>query len=1067
MSAEKGQRRILLLLKLVQKCANMLKKSSVIFLFLLLGGALNVIKGQSSEAFVAEENSYEKALGLYQMEQYGNAQDLFDQSARNQAYPAEVREQAQYYGAVCAIHLYNGDVEERIADFALRHETSPLVNRLYLQYAHNLFSLKRYSRAHFYYTMVDPYRLDEDQKAEFQFKWAYSLLQQEQNEQALPLFFKLKDGESAYANSAKYYYGHILYADSNYAAALGSFLALQEDPNFGPLVPYYLAHIYYALEDFSKLVEVGEELIGTASSGRAPEIAKLLADAFYERGEYHQTIKYLELYQDKGGKMRLPDHYQLGYSFYREGRYAEAIGSFNKISRGPADLQQNAYYHLGDCYLKIGKKNQALTAFKAASDLTADPAITEDAAYQYVKLNYELASPFSDAIRSFQDFLKRYPNTGYRAKIQEYLANIYITTKDYDRALEAIKETGLKSPEMQAVYQRISFYRALEMFSALQFEGAMNKLKESQRYPKDGNLANLANYYLGETAYRLKEYEQARDYYRDFRAGMGAAASDVFDRSFYNSAYSSYKLFDFEAAAKDFRRFAKNAGDKDPRKADANIRLGDCYLLTGGYLLAVDFYQEAIALNSPESDYAYLQKSECQALIGKHAQKIATLNKLLERFPKSVYAEQAQFELGLANLQLEQYEASLQAFDRFKKRFPNSQQVAQADLKKGLIFSNTDRNAEAIGVYQQVVKDYPNTQEALEAIRLAEIVYKRQGQIGAYLDWVATIGFVDFKESTLDSTAYSAAFDQYASGDCEGALRSMDAYLMRFERGIFRYQANYYAAQCASSTGQDQRAMAYYQALAKRPGEYQVEALLYTAKQYLADSNYVEARSSYQSLLGLGLSKAKQEEAYGGLLKAAQALKDDALILSASQEITATPDLAKSLKEKARILSARIHLAREEFPQAERQFAALRQSDNGEYQAEAFYGQAFMLTQLKQHDSSNTLINEMIQALPSYKEWKMKALLLMAENFWRLDDIFQARYIIDFIVNDNSFPALVEAAKRLDERIQEAEARAIEEKEALLKAQSSPIMLDANGGIQIIDGPSFEEELEEVEIIEK
>ena len=102
---------------------------------------------------------------------------------------------------------------------------------------------------------------------------------------------------------------------------------------------------------------------------------------------------------------------------------------------------------------------------------------------------------------------------------------------DYDRALEAIKETGLKSPEMQAVYQRISFYRALEMFSALQFEGAMNKLKESQRYPKDGNLENLANYYLGETAYRLKEYEQARDYYRDFRAGMGAAASDVFDRS--------------------------------------------------------------------------------------------------------------------------------------------------------------------------------------------------------------------------------------------------------------------------------------------------------------------------------------------------------------------------------------------------------------------------------------------------------------------------------------------------------------------------------------------------------
>ena len=48
-----------------------------------------------------------------------------------------------------------------------------------------------------------------------------------------------------------------------------------------------------------------------------------------------------------------------------------------------------------------------------------------------------------------------------------------------------------------------------------------------------------------------------------------------------------------------------------------------------------------------------------------------------------------------------------------------------------------------------------------------------------------------------------------------------------------------------------------------------------------------------------------------------------------------------------------------------------------------------------------------------------------------------------------------------------AEAKAIKEKEDLLQAQASPISLDPESGLQIIDIPEKEEPLEEPELIKR
>lgn len=1014
------------------------------------------------------EDAYELALELLEKQQYGNAQQIFDAIVADPRFDDEKRMNARYFAAYCAIELYHGDIEERVEEFAKIHETSPLQNRLWLRYANNLFSLKRYRQSLPYYERVDSYALNKVQKGEFQFKWAYALMQDAQTSKAQDLFLKLKDGKSAYSSSARYYYAHLLYVDSNYAESLKNFLPLQEDPNFGPMVPYYLAHIYYQLEDYNKLVEIGEELIATASPGRAPEIAKLLSDAFFSRKDYANTLKYLEIFQDKGGRMRLQDHYQAGYAYYQEGRYPEAIKSLNKITAGSEELRQNAYYHLGDAYLKVGEKNQSMVAFKAAADLQHNPKITEDAAYNYAKLSYELASPFKDAIAVLKDFLRQYPDSPHRKQVNGFLANIYITTKDYDRAMTSIKEAGMNSPQMRSIYQQIAFYRATEMFNSLKFAAALEKYQECQAYPENKDLANLAQYWIGECKYRLRDYEGARTSFQDFRQGKGAAAQSVFNRSYYHTAYCAYKLFDFKAAADDFRVFVRDAANDDPRKADAYLRLGDAYLLTGGYLLASDFYEKAIQANSVEAAYAYFQRSVCLGLDGKTDAKIIELKTLLSKHSRSAYSEKAQFELGLTYLQKDDYENSLTVFQEFRTKYPNSDRLLEVRLKEGLIYSNRDQNEKAITVFKEVVQKYPGTQEAFEAVRLAEIAYKRERRINDYLDWVAELDFVDIKESALDSTAYSAAFDIYADGKYDEAYRALDTYLTRFPKGVFRDQAIYFAADAAMRQDMNQEAYDYFKELENSTNrDYKLAALPFLAEADYKDSNYALARERYGRYLLIAESKDQSISARIGVLRSCEKLGDDDGILEHSAALIANTELPKNLRTEARKYRAFAYFRREALNESYTLFEEVRDASAGNLQAEAYYQMALIKNMQSQYDSSNALIQSMIEALPSYREWKMKALLLMAENFWKLDDIFQANYILDFVIENHDTEALLEEAQKLKADIQEAEARALAEKEALLRKQSAPISLDEDGDLQLLDFQGDDLPLEEPEIIEK
>ena len=157
----------------------------------------------------------------------------------------------------------------------------------------------------------------------------------------------------------------------------------------------------------------------------------------------------------------------------------------------------------------------------------------------------------------------------------------------------------------------------------------------------------------------------------------------------------------------------------------------------------------------------------------------------------------------------------------------------------------------------------------------------------------------------------------------------------------------------------------------------------------------------------------------------------------------------KALIQEARRVAALGKLNDEKWEEAKDLLTQLIKESGGEVKAEAMYNLAVVQNKQQQYEDSKATVYKLIEELPDYKEWKMKGLILLAENFWYQDDIFQANYTLDFVISAAYSTEITEKAQSMKDKIALMERKAVEEKKAELQRQSDSLMLDE--GLMIID----------------
>jgi len=388
---------------------------------------------------------------------------------------------------------------------------------------------------------------------------------------------------------------------------------------------------------------LGQKALPKSNAQEKSELNKIIGESLFNQKKYDDAIPYLTQYKGKKGKWNNTDFYQLGYAYYQKKDYENAIAQFNKIIDGNDAVAQNAYYHLGESYFKTDKKQQALNAFKNASEMNFDLKIQEDANLNYAKLSYEIGNSYQSVPDVLFAFTEKYPNSPAKTEIETLLINSYITTKNYKGALDILEKNKTTN---RVAYQKVTFYRGLELYTDGSYKDAYAMFKKSIAEPRDAKFTARATFWKGETDYVLDNFSDALQSFKAFVAIPESKTTPENKNINYNIAYAYFKMKEYDQAGNYFQSHIDAVKDDKVRLNDAYLRLADCRFVMAKYWPAMDAYNKVVELKSVDADYAAFQKAISYGFVSKNDRKIEDLTKFISAYPKSQYRDDALFELG-------------------------------------------------------------------------------------------------------------------------------------------------------------------------------------------------------------------------------------------------------------------------------------------------------------------------------------------------------------------------------------------------------------------------------------
>ncbi len=974
-----------------------------------------------------------KGIELFEKEKFGAARNQFQELIDNDDNPHSLqRIDAEYYRALCAIELFHRDADYLINDFIESHPGDLRINNLNYQMGKVQYRKKKYAKTIKFLEKVDKQELSSDDRTEYYFQLGYSYFVKEQFEKSKLCFFEIKDIDSEFWAPSNYFYGHIHYSDGNYQTALNSFNQIKDDEMFESIVPYYLTHIYFKQDDYAMIKETAPALLEKSTPKRAPEIARIIGEAYYKTGDYEASIPYLKKYKETGERYEKEDIYQLAYAYYKVKKYDEAIENFEKVARGKSELAQNAYFHLADCYLKTDNKSKAHMAFTAASNMEYKKDIEEESLLNAAKLSFELSySPFNQTIKIFNDFIRRFPNSVYLDEAYDYLTKVYMATKNYGDALASLDKIENKTEKIKKAYQRVAYFRATELFSDLRFKSAIEYYDKSLKYGSiNPSFRAQALYWKAESMYRLKRYIEAIELYNTFILSPGAISIDEYTIAHYNLAYANFKTESYAEAAIWFRKYVAKNENASPTVGDSYVRLGDCYFVQRQYAESVKYYDLAISINTIDTDYATFQKAFSYGLLQEHGKKNWVLRQMVKDFPNSNFIVDAMFELGKSYVRLNKTGEAVGSYKMLIDSFPNSNYVPKAYLQLGLIYYNLDKNDDALFAYKQVVDSFPASPQAKNAmlgIRNIYISAQREDEFFTYAETVD--GHAKISVSEKDSLTFLSAERLYMQGDCEKATGHFNKYIINFPEGNYLKQVHYYKADCNLRMKDDGAALTSFEYLVNLPrNEYTEDAVYRSARMYFEKGRTDDALKNYKELEAVADKSKNMLAARIGMMRCNYKLKNIDASIESANKVVISEKVPEEVLEEAHFILAKSYMGKDDLVAAINEFKYLSENTKTREGAEAKFRVAEILFNQQKLGESENEILEYNKVNTPHQFWLAKSIILLSDIYVAKDDDFQARHTLESIIQYYDIPddGIVKLAReKLDEILEREEAETL------------------------------------------
>ncbi len=1007
---------------------------------------MNFSFAQKTDIYVAENASYNEALDLFKKEKYTDAYQKFEWFLNQHAnYSHQLTENAAFYKAISALRLFQKNAELGVMQYLTDYPSGVYENDSKLELARYFYAKQKWKKVIEFLEKADLSLIPADEMQAYYFRFAYSYFMEKNYKKASKYFFQLVGSDNEYSAPSTYYISHISYENKEYMAALEGFLKIENHPKFSFIVPYYISQIYYQLGKYDELIEYAEPKVDSVIPERQIEISRMLGEAYYQLKDYKNAIKYLA---KTNGKSR-EEKYHLGYAYYKNKDFSNAIDILQTALVEHDSLDQIIYYHLADCYVQSNQKKYAFNAYSEVSKMEHDKALQEDAFFSMAKISYETSyDPYQQTVEHLVYFINTFKTSARQKEAIDLLLNIFLITNNYKASIEQMEKLELKYPKLQEAYQKACFNYGVELFQLKNYTEAIVNFQKSQKYTSEKYIHGLASYWIAETYYRLKNYDQSIQFYQEFIFKPGSIILSEFAYAHYNLGYSFYHKKDYDEALTWFRKFISDDEIEDSLMyTDALVKTADIYYIKKSFDVSLEYYTKALLIGKKNADYALYQKAILEGILDQAANKQASLEQLIKKYPNSTYQPEAKFQLSRLYFDANKPNDALKLLDQIIVLHPNSAPYQKAMLEKAQVYYNTDQTTKAIEAYKQYIANFPNYNDAQVALNQIKKIYSENDKLQEYKNYISTLTFLNLSKASIDSTAYETAYFQYIEGRNENAIRGFKDYIDDVNNGtypgLFKVSAHFYRAEAYFNTKEYSKALNDYDFVIQQPFNlFSEKSLLKATRISFSDKNYKEALKNYIALEQVGEYKSNLWEAKIGQMRCYYQLQNHDAALNYANRVLENSEASEDEKLEAHYISAHSAFQLKNYVLAKQHYQQVLEQKSSAYYSEALFQLANINFIEKDYQTAENNIMSLINGDVVNKHWMARGMILLSDVYVTKSELFQAKHTLETVIDNHDEPDLIQQAK---DKLQEINALEEKQKEEDAKKKELPEIKIDNG----------------------
>lgn len=749
--------------------------------------------------------------------------------------------QAQLLQALATVHTDKADAIHLLTAFIDQYPGNEYIAQAQMALADCYYG-NDYSKALDLYMQVDAAKLANADRNTLDYRKGYCLMKLGNYSSAYLIMEKLS-ANTAYSSQAKFYCGYLRYAQGKYKEALPLLEQTRSNTAPGNLADYYIGQIYYLEGDYDNAFSTIRKVLQLQGIDKAyqAEANRIAGESAFHLGKTEQALKYLRTYVKMTDAPQPSALYILGLNAYEHGDYAEAVKLLTPATELGDAMSQSAYLYIGQALLKEGDINSAVLAFDKAVNMPFDMEVQETAYYNYAVASLQGGRvPFGNSVNTFESFIKKYPNSPYAPKAQEYIVTAYLNNKNYEQALKSINSMASPTDATQAAKQKVLYMLGAQALNSGNAATAIDYLRQAMQYGRyDRAINQESSLLLGEAYYRNHQYDEAIKQLNNYLRNQNDMAANK-AIAWYDLGYAYFAQKKYTDAANSLRKMLVNpSGMSAATQADAFNRLGDCYYYKHDFADAAEAYDRAYELNQEVGDYPLFQKAMMEGYQRNHQIKIDLMKELELKFPSSALIPEALLETTESYIQLNNNGGAINVYQDLVQRFPNTAQGRQGSLQMALTMLNDGQKTNAIQAYKNVVLRYPSSDEATQAADALKRIYADDGRLNEYITFINNVPNgprMDVNEA--DALTFDSAEKAYIT---TGQTDRLVSYLSDYPQGSSRAKALSYLMEGADQTDNTEKAYEYACLIVQ---DYPDNALALPALQLKAEIEYDQGKGT-------------------------------------------------------------------------------------------------------------------------------------------------------------------------------------------------------------------------------